>query len=245
MAERGPGTGKQGPRRDKAGTPRQPQKGAAARTQEGAQPAPPPAPAEPAEPARLARRYAQEVAGQLMRELKIDNPMRVPRLEKIVINMGLGEAREDAKLLDAASEELAQISGQKPVVTRARKAISNFKLRAGMPVGLMVTLRRTRMYEFFDRLVSVVLPRVRDFRGVSERGFDGRGNYALGVREHTIFPELNLDKVERVKGFTVSIVTTAQSDFEGYMLLKMLGMPFRGALSREEPPRDGAAAEVA
>ncbi|HLH75621.1 MAG TPA: 50S ribosomal protein L5 [Candidatus Binataceae bacterium] len=173
--------------------------------------------------------YEQQIAPELMRELKIDNRWRVPRLDKIVINMALGEARENVKILDSAVEELGLIVGQKPVITRARKAISNFKLREGMPIGVMVTLRRDRMYEFFDRLVNVALPRVRDFRGVSEKAFDGRGNYSLGIREHTIFPELNLDKVERVKGLTVSIITTALSDFEGHMLLRAMGMPFRGA----------------
>lgn len=184
---------------------------------------------EPKLPARLRIRYEQEIVPALMRELKIENRMRVPRLQKIVINMALGEARENAKILDAAAEELRQITGQKPVVTRARKAISNFKLRQGMPIGVMVTLRRERMYEFFDRMVNVALPRVRDFRGVADKAFDGRGNYSLGLREHTIFPELNLDKVEKVKGMTISITTTARSDFEGQTLLKALGMPFRSA----------------
>jgi large subunit ribosomal protein L5 len=164
-----------------------------------------------------------------MRELKIENRMRAPRLVKVVINLALGEARENVKLLDGAAEELRLITGQKPVITRARRAISNFKLREGMPIGTMVTLRRERMYEFFDRLVNIALPRVRDFRGVSDKSFDGRGNYSLGIREHTIFPELNLDKVERVKGLTISIITTARSDHEGMMLLRALGMPFRGA----------------
>jgi large subunit ribosomal protein L5 len=184
---------------------------------------------EPKLPARLRMRYEQEIAAVLMRELKIDNRMRVPRLDKIVINMAMGEARENIKILDAAVDELQQITGQKPVITRARKAISNFKLRQGMPIGVMVTLRRERMYEFLDRMVNVALPRVRDFRGVSDKAFDGRGNYSLGVREHTIFPELNLDKIERVKGMTISITTTARSDFEGFTLLKALGVPFRGS----------------
>jgi large subunit ribosomal protein L5 len=184
---------------------------------------------EPKLPARLRLRYEQEVVPALMRELKIDNVMRVPRLEKIVINMALNEARENGKILDAAAEEIRQITGQKPVVTRARKAISNFKLREGMPIGVMVTLRRERMYEFFDRLVNIALPRVRDFRGVSDKSFDGRGNYSLGLREHTIFPELNLDRVEKVKGLTISVTTTAKSDFEGQTLLKLMGVPFRGA----------------
>ena len=184
---------------------------------------------EPKVPARLRIRYEQEIVPALMRELKIENRMRAPRLQKVVINMALGEARENVKILDAAADELRQITGQKPVITRARKAISNFKLREGMPIGVMVTLRRDRMYEFLDRMVNVALPRVRDFRGVSDKAFDGRGNYSLGLREHTIFPELNLDKIERVKGMTISITSTARSDFEGMMLLKALGMPFRGA----------------
>jgi large subunit ribosomal protein L5 len=184
---------------------------------------------EPKIPARLRTRYEQEIVSILMRELKINNRMRVPKLDKIVINMALGEARENIKILDAAVEELQQITGQRPVITRARKAISNFKLRQGMPIGVMVTLRRERMYEFLDRMVNIALPRVRDFRGVSDKAFDGRGNYSLGIREHTIFPELNLDKIERVKGMTISISTTARSDFEGYTLLKALGLPFRGS----------------
>ena len=189
--------------------------------------------AEPKIPARLRVKFEQEVAAGLMRELKIENKMRVPRLEKITINMALNEARDNVKILDSAMEELAQIAGQKPVLTRARKAISNFKLREGMPIGVLVTLRRERMWEFFDRLVSVALPRVRDFRGVSDKAFDGRGNYSLGLREHTIFAELNLDKVEKVKGLTISITTSARSDFEGLMLLRALGMPFRGQAERE------------
>jgi len=194
-----------------------------------------PAEPEPKVTPRLKERYEAEIVPALMRELKIGNRFRVPRLSKIVINMSMSEARDNAKVLDAAAEELKQIAGQKPVVTRARKAISNFKLREGMPIGVMVTLRRERMYEFFDRLVSIALPRVRDFRGISDKSFDGRGNYSLGLREHTIFPELNLDKIESVKGLTISVISTAQSDFEGQMLLRMLGMPFRGA------DRDGQA----
>ncbi len=184
---------------------------------------------EPKVPPRLRVRFNEEIVPALMRELKITNRLRVPRLEKIVINMSLAEARENVKVLDAAVEELKQVTGQKPVITRARKAISNFKLRQGMPIGAMVTLRRERMYEFFDRLVNIALPRVRDFRGVSEKAFDGRGNYSLGLREQTIFPEINLDKVESVKGMTISIITTARSDFEGTMLLRALGMPLRTA----------------
>jgi len=188
---------------------------------------------EPSLPARLRLRFEQEIVPALMRDLKITNRMRVPTLGKIVINMALSEARENVKILDSAAEELQQIAGQKTVTTRARKAISNFKLREGMPIGVMVTLRRERMWEFFDRLVNIALPRVRDFRGISDKAFDGRGNYSLGLREHTIFPELNLDKVEKVKGMTISITTTAASDFEGLTLLKALGMPFRSAADRD------------
>jgi large subunit ribosomal protein L5 len=200
----------------------------------------PAAPAKPREPepkipARLKVRFEAELAATLMRELKIENRMRVPRLAKITVNMALNEARDNVKVLDSAVEEIKQIVGQKPVLTRARKAISNFKLREGMPIGVMVTLRREKMWEFFDRLVNIALPRVRDFRGVSDKAFDGRGNYSLGIREHTIFPELNLDKVDKVKGLTISITTTAKSDFEGLTLLRTLGMPFRGA-SVERPP---------
>jgi large subunit ribosomal protein L5 len=196
---------------------------------EAAAPAARPEEPEVKVPARLRIRYEKEIVPALMRELKIENRMRVPQLQKIVINMALNEARENAKILDAAAAEIQQITGQKPVTTRARKAISNFKLREGMPLGVMVTLRRERMYEFFDRLVNIALPRVRDFRGVSDKAFDGRGNYSLGLREHTIFPELNLDKIEKVKGLTISITTSARSDFEGMTLLRALGMPFRGA----------------
>jgi large subunit ribosomal protein L5 len=208
------------------------QAGAAAQAQPAAAEERPP---EPKVPARLKLRYESEIVPTLMRELKIENRMRVPRLEKIVINMTLGEARDNVKILDAAADEVAQIAGQKPVVTRARKAISNFKLREGMPIGVMVTLRREKMYEFLDRLVNIALPRVRDFRGVSDKSFDGRGNYSLGLREHTIFPELNLDKIERVKGMTISINTTAKSDFEGLTLLKVLGVPFRGVGDQRAP----------
>ncbi|MGH7864961.1 MAG: 50S ribosomal protein L5 [Candidatus Binataceae bacterium] len=192
-------------------------------------------------PARLRLQFEKDIAQALMRELKIDNRMRVPRLDKITINMALNEARDNVKILDSAAEELAVISGQKPVMTRSRKAISNFKIREAMPLGVVVTLRRERMWEFFDRLVNIALPRVRDFRGVSEKAFDGRGNYSLGVREHSIFAELNLDKVEKIKGLTITIGTTAKSDFEGLTLLRSLGMPFRGA-SGDRVPQQGAQA---
>jgi large subunit ribosomal protein L5 len=177
--------------------------------------------------ARLKEFYWQQVVPSLRKELECANIMQVPRLTKIVVNMGLGEAVQNAKILETGVSELTQITGQKPIVTRAHKSIANFKLREGVPIGCAVTLRGERMYEFFDRLVNVALPRVRDFRGVSENAFDGRGNYSLGIREHTIFPEINLDKVEQVKGFTVSMVTTAKTDVEGRALLRALGMPFR------------------
>ena len=176
---------------------------------------------------RLHERYRKDLVPALMRDLGFANRMAVRRLEKIVLNMGLGEASQNPKLLDAAVEELAAISGQKPVVTRAKKAIANFKLREGMPIGAMVTLRGERMFEFFERLVNVALARVRDFKGVPDRAFDGRGNYSLGLREQVIFPEINLDKVEKIKGLTVVICTTARSDAEGKALLRALGMPFR------------------
>ena len=176
---------------------------------------------------RLHERYSKDVVPQLMRDLGYTNVHAVPRLEKVVLNMGMGEASQNPKLLDAAVEELTAIAGQKPVVTKARKAISNFKLREGMPIGVMVTLRATRMYEFLDRLLNVALPRVRDFRGVPDRSFDGRGNYSLGIREQVIFPEINLDKVDRIKGLTIVICSTAKTDAEGKALLCALGMPFR------------------
>jgi large subunit ribosomal protein L5 len=177
--------------------------------------------------ARLRDRYRQDIIPALTRELGRTNALAVPRLEKIVLNMGLGEATQNPKILDSAVEELGAVSGQRPVVTRAKKAIANFKLREGMPIGAMVTLRGERMYEFFDRLVNVTLPRVRDFKGVSDRSFDGRGNYSLGLREQVIFPEINLDKVDKIKGLTVVVCTTARSDAEAKSLLRALGMPFR------------------
>ncbi len=177
---------------------------------------------------RLKQRYEREILPRLMKEMGYTNRMQVPRLDKIVLNVGVGEAIQNAKALDATVEEITAIAGQKPVVTKARKAIANFKLREGMPIGCMVTLRGERMYEFFDRLVNVALPRVRDFKGVSDRSFDGRGNYALGVREQIIFPEIDLDKLEKVRGLTVCINTTARSDAEGKALLQAMGLPFRG-----------------
>ena len=177
--------------------------------------------------ARLREIYRREVLPSLMKDLGYKNRLQVPKLEKIVINIGLGEAIQNVKALDLAVDELTVISGQKPVITRARKAIANFKLREGMPIGCMVTLHGERMYEFFDRLVNAALPRVRDFKGVSDRSFDGRGNYALGIREQIIFPEIDLDKVDKVRGMTVCINTTARNDADGKALLKALGMPFR------------------
>jgi large subunit ribosomal protein L5 len=183
---------------------------------------------------RLKEKYKKEVVPALVQEFKYPNSMAVPRLRKIVLNMGLGEAIQNAKLLDAGAQELAQISGQKPVITRARKSIANFKLRKNMPIGAMVTLRGDRMYEFFDRLTSVALPRVRDFRGLSTRAFDGRGNYTLGLRDQLVFPEIDYAKVEKVKGLNVSIVTDARSDAEALALLRHLGMPFRSEAQRRK-----------
>ena len=177
--------------------------------------------------ARLKERYEKEVRQGLMKELGFTNPMQAPRLDKIVVNMGLGEAINNGKIIDASVEQLASITGQKPVVTKARKSIANFKLRQGQSIGAMVTLRGDRMYEFFDRLVTIALPRVRDFKGVSPKAFDGKGNYTLGVREQIIFPEINYDKVEKIKGLNITVVTTARNDEEGRALLRHLGMPFR------------------
>lgn len=177
--------------------------------------------------ARLKEIYFKEVLPQLMKTFGYKNVMQVPRLEKITLNMGLGEAVQNIKILDSAVEELTIISGQKVVITKAKRSIAAFKLREGMPIGCMVTLRRDRMYEFFDKLVNIALPRVRDFRGVSGKAFDGRGNYSLGIREQIIFPEINFDKIDKVKGLNVSIVTTAKTDEEGKALLRLLGMPFR------------------
>jgi len=178
-------------------------------------------------PPRLQERFVKEVAPALMKEFELKNPNAVPRLHKIVINMGVGEATQNAKLLDPASSELATITGQKPVITRARKSIAAFKVREGMPIGAMVTLRGHRMYEFLDRLVNVALPRVRDFRGVSTKSFDGRGNYTLGLRDQLAFPEIDYAKVDKLKGMNVTIVTTARNDNEARALLKHMGVPFR------------------
>jgi len=177
--------------------------------------------------ARLKERFDKEIRPALMKEFGYGNPMQAPRLEKIVVNMGLGEAINNGKIIDASVAQLASITGQKPVVTKARKSIANFKLRQGQSIGAMVTLRGDRMYEFFDRLVSVALPRVRDFKGVSPKAFDGKGNYTLGIREQIIFPEINYDQVEKIKGLNITVVTTARDDEGGRALLRFLGMPFR------------------
>jgi large subunit ribosomal protein L5 len=179
--------------------------------------------------ARLRDRFQKEIAPALQKELALKNPMAVPRLHKIVVNMGVGEATQNAKILDPAVAELGQITGQKPVVTKAKKSIAAFKVREGMPIGAMVTLRGDRMYEFIDRLINVVLPRVRDFRGVSTKSFDGRGNYTLGLRDQLIFPEIDYAKVDKLKGMNVTIVTTAKNDNEARALLRSFGMPFRTA----------------
>jgi len=176
---------------------------------------------------RLSQRYRKDILPALMARFGYKSPMAVPRLHKIVINMGVGEARENIKVLDAAADELSLISGQRAAVTRAKKSIANFKIRMGMPIGCRVTLRGRRMYEFFDRLVSIALPRVRDFKGVPPKAFDGRGNYTLGVQDAFIFPEVTYGKVEKVKGMNLSIVTTARTDEESRALLELMGMPFR------------------
>jgi len=175
---------------------------------------------------RLKKRYEEEILPQMMEERGYQNPMRVPRLEKVVLNIGLGEAIDNARALESASADLATISGQHPIVTKAKKSISSFKVREGMTIGLMVTLRRNRMYDFFDRLVSMALPRIRDFSGISRYAFDGRGNYSLGIKEQIIFPEIDYDKIDRIRGLQVSIVTTAKDDDESRRLLELMGVPF-------------------
>ena len=177
--------------------------------------------------ARLKEKYKKEIAPQIAKEFDIKNPMAIPRVEKIIVNMGMGEAISNSKILDVAVEELKVITGQKPVITKAKKSIASFKLRQGMPIGTMVTLRGERMYEFLDRLISVALPRVRDFRGISGKAFDGRGNYTLGIREQLIFPEIDFNKVDKTRGMNISIVTTAKNDEQSRALLKALGMPFK------------------
>jgi len=177
--------------------------------------------------ARLREHFQKKVVPALTKEFGYKNVMAVPKLEKISINIGLGEATQNSKLMDGAVNELTSIAGQKPVVTKAKKSIATFKLREGQKIGAMVTLRRDRMYEFFDRLVNLALPRVRDFKGVSPKAFDGRGNYSLGIKEQIIFPEINFDRVDKIKGMNISIVTSARTDDHGRALLKVLGMPFR------------------
>ena len=186
----------------------------------------------PAYVPRLKQLYRDEVAGKLQKEFGITNSMAVPRLEKIVLNMGVGEATQNIKVLDEAVEELAQLAGQRPVVTRARKSIAAFKVREGQPIGCRVTLRGSRMWEFLDRLITAALPRVRDFRGVSSGAFDGRGNYTLGVKDHVIFPDVDYNKVSQSKGLNVTIVTTAGNDEQAFYLLDELGMPFRRPQAR-------------
>lgn len=183
--------------------------------------------AQPAPPPRLRERYKSDIVPKLMQRFGYKNPMQVPRLQKIVLNVGLGEATANPKMIDTAVAEVSAITGQKPVVRRSKKSIANFKLRQGMPIGVSVTLRRERMWEFLDRLVSIALPRVRDFRGVSPRGFDGAGNYTLGLREQIVFPEINFDKVEKAKGMNITMVTSADSDEQAKELLTQLGVPFR------------------
>jgi large subunit ribosomal protein L5 len=180
-------------------------------------------------PARFAAKYAKEAVPALTKQFSYKNPNEVPRLQKIVVNMGLGQAVTNPKIIDSAVDELRAVTGQKPVVTRAKKAIASFKLREGVPIGAMVTLRKDRMWEFLDRLVSVALPRTRDFRGISRRAFDGKGNYTLGLKEQIIFPEIDYDRIDVIKGLNVSFVTTAKTDEEGRALLQAMGMPFRAA----------------
>jgi large subunit ribosomal protein L5 len=177
--------------------------------------------------ARLKEKYIQEIMPKLQKELEFRNVSEVPRLEKIVLNLGVGEAIQNPKFLDAAVEDLRVITGQQPIITRAKKSISNFKLRAGMAIGCAVTLRRERMYEFFDRLISVAMPRIRDFRGVPPKGFDGRGNYTLGIKEQLIFPEIDYDKIDKVRGLSITFVTSSKTDEGAFALLRELGMPFR------------------
>ena len=178
--------------------------------------------------ARLKIKYRQDVVPAMIKEFSYKNLMQVPRLEKITVNVGVGEATQNAKAIDSTVADITAIAGQKPVVTKSKKAIANFKLREGIPIGCMVTLRRDHMFEFLDRLITVALPRVRDFKGISDRSFDGRGNYSLGLREQIIFPEIHADKVEKTRGMTITITTTAKTDQEGRVLLKLMGMPFAG-----------------
>jgi large subunit ribosomal protein L5 len=188
--------------------------------------------------ARLKQRYLEEIRPQLIERFKYSTPMEAPRITKVTVNMGVGDAKQDSKVLDAAAEQLATITGQKPSIRRARKSIAQFKVREGMPVGVAVTLRGERSYEFLDRLMSVAIPRIRDFRGLNPRSFDGRGNYSLGVREQIIFPEVDYDEIDQVRGLDITITTSASSDEESFALLEALGMPF----SREGRPQAAAVA---
>ena len=227
MAEKGSGKdkGKTAAKGAPKGADKKAAKGAAAPEAKGPEKAA--APPAPLGTPRLMEFYRDECVPQMMQEFRYKSPMQVPRLKKVVVNIGLGEAIQNIKLLESASAELTAVTGQKPVVTRAKKSIAAFKLREGMPIGCMVTLRRERMYEFFDRLVNIALPRVRDFKGVSGKSFDGRGNYSLGIREQIIFPEIDYDKIDKIKGLNIIIVTTAKTDEEGKALLRLLGMPFK------------------
>ena len=231
MAEKGSGkdkgkaAAKGAPKGAAKGVDKKTAKAAAAPEAKGAGKAAPP-PAFKETP-RLKEYYRDECVPQMMQEFRYKSPMQVPRLKKVVVNIGLGEAIQNIKLLESASVELTAVTGQKPVVTRAKKSIAAFKLREGMPIGCMVTLRRSRMYYFLDKLMNVVLPRVRDFRGVSEKAFDGRGNYTLGIKEQIIFPEIEYDQIDKVRGMNITIVTSAPTDEEGKFLLKLLGLPFR------------------
>ncbi len=175
----------------------------------------------------LLKQYKEQSVPQLMEKYGYANPMQVPKIEKVVLNMGLGEAIQNSKILESASAEMAQIAGQKPVITRARRSIATFKLREGMPIGCCVTLRKERMWDFLTKLINIAIPRIRDFRGVSPKAFDGRGNYSMGIKEHIIFPEIDYDKIDKIKGMNITIVTTAKTDDEARFLLSTLGMPFR------------------
>jgi large subunit ribosomal protein L5 len=186
---------------------------------------------------RLQRLYEERIRAQMIEKFGYQNPFAVPKLDKIVINMGVGEATQDKKKVETAAAEMALIAGQKPVVTRAKKSIASFKLREGMPIGAKVTLRRERMYEFLDRLVTIAMPRIRDFRGVNPKAFDGRGNYALGLKEQIIFPEINYDRIEKIRGMDVIITTTAQTDEEARHLLRLFGFPFIGEAGQQAPAR--------
>jgi large subunit ribosomal protein L5 len=206
--------------------------------------------APPNIPPRLKERYEQEIAPALRKRFGYKSPMEVPRIEKITLNMGVGDAKQDSNVLDAAAEQLATLAGQAPNIRRARKSIAAFKLRDGMPVGVTVTLRRARMYEFLDRLTSIAIPRIRDFRGLNARSFDGRGNYSMGVREQIIFPEIDYDAIDQVRGLDVTITTSAQTDEEAYILLRELGMPFSpegapGSVEAEEDSEEAARLEEA